>query len=50
MSAKFEIAAESAAPGPRRHIFTPDTYVWICGAPHIPTPVIFSFFAAVAAT
>ncbi len=29
MSAKSENAAESAAPGPRRHIFTPDTYVRI---------------------
>jgi hypothetical protein len=26
VSAKSENAAESAAPGPRRHIFTPDTY------------------------
>ena len=43
MSAKFENAAESAAPRPRRHISTPDTYVRICGAPHIPTPAIFTF-------
>ena len=29
MSAKSENARESAASGSRRHIFTPDTYVWI---------------------
>src|SRR5271165_4677904 len=29
VAAEFEIIPESAAPGPRRHISTPDTYVGI---------------------
>ncbi len=47
MAAKIEIIAESADPGMGRHISTPDTYVRICGAPHIPMMVSFLYYFGV---